>query len=80
MDRNRVVLWVARIWAAFILAFVLLFMIPGTIGEDSGDGLRDAREVLTFISFPVCTIVGLAPGLLYLAYWLMARTPEPEHG
>ena len=63
MDLESVVHWIARIWGTLILAFVLVFMIPGFFGADAGEGLRDTREVVTFILFPVCTVVGL--GLAY---------------
>ena len=119
MNQNYVVLWIARIWGTLVLAFVLLFLVPGIFGADAGSGLRDAREVMTFVFFPVLTVVGLGlayrwaglgglvatagmiglfalrpdlmapswftffiapPGVLYLTYWALTRTPKPQHG
>lgn len=59
MDRNSFVLWIARIWGTLILAFLLGFLVPGIFGAEAGEGLRDAREIVTFILFPMCTVVGL---------------------
>ena len=53
------VLWAARIWGSLILAFVLFFLVASFFGE-WGEGLRDPRELLVFLAFPVSTIVGLA--------------------
>ena len=60
MDRNTLVLWTARAWGTAILGMVLLFLIPGIFGAEAGEGFRDAREVLSFVLFPVCTVVGLS--------------------
>ena len=52
---------IARIWGSIIVAFVLFFLIAHLFGnEDSGKGLRDTKELITFIFFPVSTLVGLS--------------------
>ena len=56
VDQNSLILWIARVWGTLILAFVLVFMVSGIFGTDAGEGLRDAREVMTFILFPGCTV------------------------
>ena len=53
------VLWTARVWGSLILAFVLFFLIASLFGE-WGEGLRNPRELLVFLTFPVSTVVGLA--------------------
>ena len=63
MDNKKIVLWIARIWGTLVLAFVLVFVVMGAFGEESSGELLDARELVTFMFFPVCTIVGL--GLAY---------------
>lgn len=56
--------WIARISGSLILAFILFFILAYLFGEDeSGDGFRNTNEVLSFIFFPVSTLVGL--GLAY---------------
>lgn len=55
--------WIARIWGTLILAFVLFFLIADIIGgTESGGGLRK-DEILSFIFFPVSTLLGLAIAL-----------------
>jgi hypothetical protein len=55
--------WIARIWGTLILAFVLFFLITDLIGgTESGGGLRK-DEILSFIFFPVSTLLGLAIAL-----------------
>jgi len=59
-----VIRWIARIWGTFILAFVLFFVVALILGGDeSGDGLFDTKEVITFIFFPVSTVIGLSIAL-----------------
>ncbi len=58
----RTTLWLARIWGSLILAFVLYFVIIHLI-EDQGSGLAgltETRELISFIFFPILTLVGLA--------------------
>jgi len=66
MSTVRLLHWSARILGSALLAF-LLFMLIGTITGDSNeaDGLnfRDTRDLIGFLLFPVCTIIGL--GLAY---------------
>lgn len=58
---NRSLLWVARGWGSIILAFVLFFLLAHIFGNaESGTGLSDTKEVITFICFPISTILGLA--------------------
>ena len=59
-----VIRWIARIWGTLILAFVLFFVVAFIIGGDeSGDGLFNVNEVITFIFFPVSTVIGLSIAL-----------------
>jgi len=56
--------WIARIWGTLILAFVLFFVVALIVGGDEfGDGLFNTREVITFIFFPVSTVIGLSIAL-----------------
>ncbi|MCM8571124.1 hypothetical protein NE848_17140 [Gramella jeungdoensis] len=58
---NRSILWIARGWGGIILAFVLFFLIAHIFGnEEGGTGFSDTRDIITFILFPVSTIIGLA--------------------
>lgn len=53
--------WIARISGSLILAFVLFFLLAYLFGEDeSGNSFRNANEVITFIFFPVSTVLGLS--------------------
>ena len=55
--------WIARIWGTLILAFVLFFLIADIIGgTENGGGLKK-DEILSFIFFPICTVLGLAIAL-----------------
>ena len=55
------ILWIARITGSLILAFVLLFILAYLFGEDeSGNGFQNTKEVISFIFFPISTIVGLS--------------------
>jgi hypothetical protein len=62
MTTTRILHWTSRILGTALLAF-LVFMLIGTItGDSSGaDGLsfRDTRDLIGFLLFPVCTIIGL---------------------
>lgn len=63
MATTHLLAWSARILGTALLAF-LLFMLIGTIAGDTSeaDGLkfRDTRDLIGFVLFPVCTIIGLA--------------------
>ena len=55
------ILWIARISGALILGFVLFFLIAHLFGDDESDnGFRNKREVISFLSFPVSTFLGLS--------------------
>ncbi|MGV3637694.1 MAG: DUF7670 domain-containing protein [Flavobacteriales bacterium] len=62
MTTMRLLHWSARILGTALLAF-LVFMLIGTITGDgsAADGLtfRDTRDLIGFLLFPVCTIIGL---------------------
>ncbi|RLD23464.1 MAG: hypothetical protein DRI70_09365 [Bacteroidetes bacterium] len=66
-DQTRIatlIRWIARIWGTLILAFVLFFVVAFIVGGDeSGDGLFNVNEVITFIFFPVSTVIGLSIAL-----------------
>ncbi|MDX1544937.1 MAG: hypothetical protein R3214_13425 [Christiangramia sp.] len=58
---NRSILWIARGWGGIILAFVLFFLIAPIFGNEEGrTGFTNTRDIITFILFPISTIIGLA--------------------
>ena len=63
-DQNKIttiIRWVARILGSLILAFVLFFLLAYIFGEDeSGNGFRNTKEVISFLFFPVSTFIGLS--------------------
>ena len=51
---------IARIWGSIILSFVLFFVFAHIFGEEqSNEGFLNTKEILTFIFFPISTIIGL---------------------
>jgi len=113
-----IIRWIARIWGTLSLLFLLLMIGAHIFGnqEPEGAGFRSSSELLSFIFFPVCTVIGLllawrwdglggvitvgaiigfhiirpdllfnlmidglaAPGLLFLAYWLLMRVQDTK--
>jgi hypothetical protein len=63
LNTSRTLALTARILGTVLLAF-LLFMLIGTLSGDSSepDGFqfRDTKDLVGFLLFPVCTIIGLA--------------------
>jgi hypothetical protein len=59
---NLVIRWIARIWGTLIWAFVTFFLLAHIFGDaDAAPGWwRDPRELITFLVFPVGTVIGLA--------------------
>ena len=56
----NIIRWIARILGTLFLAFVLFFLFAYAFGEDqSGEGFRSTGEFLTFILFPISTVIGL---------------------
>lgn len=56
--------WIARIWGTLILVFVLFFIVALIVGGDeSGEGLFNTKEIITFIFFPLSTEIGLGIAL-----------------
>ena len=56
--------WAARITGTLILAFILFMLLAGIFGEDqSGSGFNSTRDIITFICFPISSVVGLALAL-----------------
>ena len=58
-----IIFWIARIWASLSLLF-LLFMVGAHIigalsGAENGNGFNSTSEMLSFLFFPVSTIIGL---------------------
>jgi len=52
--------WLAKITGTIVLAFLLFFIVAHLIGaEENRVGFRDAEDMLTFVLFPVCPVVGL---------------------
>jgi len=63
---TKTIIWIARIWSALILAFVLFFLLAYIFGNDeSGEGFRSVSEIVQFICFPVSTVVGLSIALKF---------------
>lgn len=59
---TRTSLWIARIWGTLILVFVLYMLIAHLFdsGKPIHTGLNSPKELLTFLCFPVLTLLGLA--------------------
>lgn len=58
---TTIILWTARILGSIIIAFVLFFLIAHVFGNnESGEGFRDSKEIITFLLFPISTVIGLA--------------------
>ena len=59
--KANIIRWIARIWGSLILAFVLFFVLAYMFG-DEGLGLENLsnRDIITFICFPVSSIIGLS--------------------
>ena len=66
-DQTRIttlICWIARIWGTLILVFVLFFIVALIVGGDeSGEGLFNTKEIITFIFFPLSTVIGLGIAL-----------------
>ena len=62
--KANIIRWIARIWGSLILAFVLLFVL-GSIFGDEGLGLDNLsnKDIITFIFFPVSSVIGLSIAL-----------------
>jgi hypothetical protein len=57
---------IARIWALLSLAFLIFFISAHIFGKDeSGAGFRSVHEVINFICFPVCVLLGLIVAMKY---------------
>ena len=52
--------WLAKITGTIVLAFLLFFIVAHLVGaEENRAGFREVADMLTFILFPVCPVVGL---------------------
>ena len=61
---NKVILWIARIWSIVIILFTLFMLLANIFGRDeSGEGIRSIPELISFICFPISTLIGLSIGL-----------------
>ena len=61
---NKVILWIARIWGIVIILFTLFILLSNIFGGDeSGEGFRSTPELISFICFPISTLIGLGIGL-----------------
>lgn len=58
---RKSILWMARIWGSLILGFVLFFLLAHLIKPERplAEGLQDPRDLITFICFPVLSMLGL---------------------
>ncbi len=62
--RLLIVRWTARISGSLILAFILFMLAANVFGQDqSGGGLNTTRDIITFICFPISTVIGLSLAL-----------------
>jgi len=58
----NIIRWIARIWGTSILAFVLFFLFANIFGtEGGGNGFNN--NSISFIFFPISSIIGLAIAL-----------------
>ena len=58
---KSITLWAARISGSLILLFVLFFLFAQIFGKDeSGEGFRNTQEIITFVLFPISTVIGLS--------------------
>ena len=56
----KLIKWLARIWGTIILSFILFFTIAHIFGEEeAGEKFIDSEETITFIFFPISSIIGL---------------------
>ena len=58
------ILWIARIWGSLSLLF-LIYMLGGHLidalsGSEKAFGFQSTKELVSFILFPISTIIGLA--------------------
>lgn len=59
-----IIRWIARISGSLILAFILFFLLAHIFGEDeSGNGFKNTVEVISFLFFPISTLIGLSLAL-----------------
>lgn len=57
---RKSILWMARIWGSLIIVFIMVFLIAHILEkEPSGEGISGTKELITFICFPILTIIGL---------------------
>lgn len=58
---RKSILWMARIWGTLIIAFIMVFLIAHILeNKPLGKGFSNAKDLVSFICFPVLTILGLA--------------------
>jgi hypothetical protein len=66
IDRRKLAIfvkWQARIWGTLVLVFVSVFLGADALGGQQNGGLRSVSETVTFIFFPLSTVIGLALAL-----------------
>ena len=61
----NIIRWIARIWGSLSLVFLLFFVGAHVVSTITGNGdpigsFRSTSELISFIFFPVSTIIGLA--------------------
>ncbi len=60
----KTLLWTARITGTLILAFILFMILAHIFGQgESGSGLNDTLDIVSFIFFPISSVVGLSLAL-----------------
>lgn len=61
MPIHSYIRWTARILAALMVIFGLVFLLGHLFGsEDNSSGFRSTAEFLSFLCFPVSTMIGLS--------------------
>jgi hypothetical protein len=59
-----IIRWVARISGSLIVVFILFFLLAHIFGEDeSGNGFRNTKEMISFLFFPISPVIGLSLAL-----------------
>ena len=56
-----IIRWIARIWGGLIIIFVLFFFLADVLGGEQMVGeTLSIKDKITFLFFPLSTVVGLA--------------------
>ena len=62
--RLAILRWSARITGSLILAFILFMLLAHLFGNtESGSGFNGTKDIITFILFPISSVIGLSLAL-----------------